>query len=184
MKLPGASAVLGVIVLAALASGCVGLRDPLGDWPSALPPANYFVSAYEQDSRLDDYQPLDDYLYWVRRFYEGTALYPRGWSDISADILAETEDAERIRERERRLTMLGRDIAAEWAKHNDVRLVDNRHLAVWGEAAGRSIGEDNVDETLAKIAEDLDQLLAQDLAPEAITADRYHAPDPDDWFAL
>lgn len=177
-------AAFGCIALTAVLGACAGLREPLSNWPPELPAANYFVSTYEQDSLLDEYQSLDEYLYWVRSFYKGTALYPHGWSDISEDILAATEDADRSLERERRLATLGRDIAAEWAKANEIRRVDNRHLAVWSEAARRSVGEDNVDETFTKISEDLDQLLSEALDPEAITADRYHAPDPDDWFAL
>jgi hypothetical protein len=82
------------------------------------------------------------------------------------------------------LSLLGRDIASEWAKDNSVRRVDSRHLAIWGAAAARAVKEENVDETLQKISMDLQKLLALDLAPSSITADRYHLQDPDDWFAF
>jgi hypothetical protein len=164
---------------------CAGFRQAVvDDWPDELPPAAFFVAAFETDAALQDYQALEDYLYWIEKFYEGTALYPRGWNDITADILAQSADPAYAAQLRRELRLLGRDIAAEWAKDNDVRLVDNRHLAVWGMAAERAVGEGNVDETLLLIHDDLEKLLSMELSPDAITADRYHEPDPDDFFAL
>ena len=171
-------------ILLILLSGCVASpRQAATDWPETLPPSSYFVKAYEGDRRNHEYQSLDEYLHWVRRFYEGTTLHPRGWNDITAEILEESDGAATAA-RKRRLYKLGRDIAAEWAKASRINRVDNRHLAVWGIAAGRAIEENNIEETLDSITADLEGLLSQRLAPDDITAGRYHEQDPDDWFAL
>lgn len=174
--LAGVSAVLG---------GCALLRDdPLESWPDNIPPANYFVSAYEQDAENQRVQTLREYLYWVRSFYAGTALYPRGWNSITADVLAQNTNIAKQASRRQELQTLGRNIAREWSKDSSLSLVQSRHLAVWGVAASRSVDEGNIDETLKKIERDLDLLIAREMSADAIVADRYHPDDPDDYFAL
>lgn len=176
---------LYVLVLCLLQGACASVRDDTAStWPQELPQISYFVSAYEEDAQLHEHQSLQEYLKWVRGFYQGTKLYPRGWNDISADVLAETYSPDRLSSRERQLSLLGRDIATEWAKANSVRRVDNQSLTVWGVAATRAVDEGNVEETLEKITQDLQKLLSLELAPDRITAGRYHPQDPDDWFAI
>jgi hypothetical protein len=180
-----ATGVLGAALLSLLLSACVSIRDPSASaWPEHIPPRKFFVEAYQAEVELQAVQPLEDYLQWVISFYEGSTFYPRGWSDLTEEQLQLIEDEQLARRRKTQLHLLGRDIAAEWAKDNDLRRVDTRHLAIWGEAAGRAIKENNVDQTLERIRQDLDQLLASSLPADAITAERYHAPDPDDWFAF
>lgn len=174
-----------VLVLTSLFSACASLRDGTrGDWPESLPPANFFIAAYATDTANHELQSLREYLYWVRRFYAGTTLYPTGWNDLTADVLLQTTDPNLALEREQKLQKLGRDIAAEWSKDSAVNRVESHHLAVWGGAAGRAVEEGNVDETLQKISDDVQKLLMQALPPEAITEDRYHTEDPGDEFAL
>ncbi|MEL7043804.1 MAG: hypothetical protein AAGL66_02125 [Pseudomonadota bacterium] len=168
-----------------LLSGCASMnRDFSRDWPQELPPSNYFVISYEQDALNQEYQALHEYMYWVRKFYEGTALYPRGWSDITTEILDATEDPKAKPEMTERLAILGRDIAAEWSKDGGISLVKNHNLATWGIAASRAVDEGNVEETLDRISDDLGKLLSRELTADAITVDRYHAPDPEDPFAF
>jgi len=174
-----------LLVAFGVLGGCASLRDGTADpWHAGLPPIGFFEQAYARDGELQDEQSLQEYLYWVRKFYAGTTLYPRGWNDISRDLLAAADDDTNTAQRERKLYLLGRDIAAEWSKANSVRDVDDGHLAVWSIAAGRAVNEDNVDKTLDAIMADLQQLLAGALSPDAITANRYHEPDPEDWFAF
>lgn len=176
---------LYVVMLCLLQSACVGVHDgAVSAWPEGIPQVSHFLTAYEEDAQLHEHQSLQEYLNWVRSFYQGTTLYPRGWNDISEDVLAETQGLERLSSRERQLSLLGRDIATEWAKANNVRRIDNRSLAVWGVAATRAVDEGNVEETLENIAQDLQKLLSLELAPDTITAGRYHPQDPDDWFAI
>lgn len=173
------------LVVVSLLSACAGLRDGTsGEWPRGLPPVSFFITSYQTDTANHDLQSLQEYLYWVRRFYGGTALYPTGWNDLTADVLAETPDPDLALERKQKLHRLGRDIAAEWSKDSAVNRVESHHLAVWGSAAGRSVEEGNVDETLQKISDDVKKLLSLDLPAEAITENRYHSQNPDDEFAL
>ncbi len=173
------------LVLISLLSACAGLRDGTSsEWPQGFPPASFFVSAYEADTANHELQSLQEYLYWVRRFYEGTALYPTGWNDLTADVLAATPDPDLASKRKQKLHRLGRDIAAEWSKDSSVNRVESYHLAVWGGAAGRAVDVGNVDETLQKVSHDVQKLLLLALPPEVITESRYHPEDPDDEFAL
>lgn len=174
-----------IALLCLFVSACAGLREETAEtWPSELPPLEFFANAYASDAVNRAEQSREEYLKWVRSFYEGTALYPRGWNDVSADILEQTGNPELIPGRAEQLFRLGRDIAAEWSKDSSLSIVQSRHLAVWGVAAGRAVDESNVEETLEMISQDLDLLLSKKLAPDAITAGRYHAQDPDDWFAF
>ncbi|MFK7733934.1 MAG: hypothetical protein AB8B48_20095 [Pseudomonadales bacterium] len=176
---------LQALLVISLLSACSNLQQSTGsDWPQELPPASFFVAAYKADTANHEHQSLQKYLYWVRRFYEGTTLYPNGWHDLSEDVLAATPDPDLARVREQKLFKLGRDIAAEWSKDSVVNRVDSNHLAVWGVAAGRAVEENTVDETLQMISEDVQKLLSLELEPNVITEERYHPQDPDDEFAL
>jgi len=174
----------GMLIVCAMVGACTSLRDGAAQaWPGGLPPVTYFEEVYAKDRQLRGLQSLEDYLSWVRSFYQGAPLYPRGWNDISEDLLAAADDPAQRAQRERKLYTLGRDIAAEWSKANSVRAVNAGHLSIWSVAAGRAVKEDSVDETLDAIIADLQRLLAGELLPDAITANRYHEPDQDDWFA-
>lgn len=176
---------LQAVAIISLLSACSSLRnDAASAWPEELPPASFFVSAYEKSTANHEHQPLQEYLYWVRRFYEGTAFYPNGWHDLSAGVLAETPDSNLALERQQKLYTLGRDIAAEWSKAAIVNRIESNHLAVWSVAAVRAVEENTVDETLQNISEDVQKLISLELPPNAITEARYHPQDPDDEFAL
>ncbi|MEO0438755.1 MAG: hypothetical protein AAF098_17810 [Pseudomonadota bacterium] len=180
-KLFRAAAISCVLFL----SACASLSDrTASNWPDNLPPSQHFLDAYQGDEENAEIQSQKTYLYWVRSFYEGTFLYPIGWNQITEDILAETEGEQRLEARKQTLFDLGQDIATEWAKDTKVNLVENAHLAVWSVAATRAVEEDNVDETLARIQQDVESLMLLELSAEDITADRYHPQDPDDWFAF
>lgn len=173
------------VAIIVLLSACSSLRDGTrGAWPEELPPESFFVAAYEKGTDNHAHQSLQEYLFWVQRFYEGTALYPNGWHDLSADVLASTPDSDLALEREQKLYTLGRDIAAEWSKDAQVNRVESSHLAVWGNAAGRAVEDNTVEETLQKISKDVQKLLSLELPPDAITEERYHPQQPDDEFSL
>lgn len=173
------------LFLATLITACANLgTDIAQEWPEELPPLSYFEEAYVAGIENHEHQTREEYLYWVRSFYEGTTLYPRGWNSTTSDLLAATPSGPASAKMEARLYELGREIAAEWSKSGRVNLVKNGHLAVWGIAAQRAVDEANVDETIAQIADDVSALLARELSPEAVTAARYHPQDPDDFFAI
>lgn len=131
-----------------------------------------------------EYQSLDEYLEWIRAFYEGTSLYPSGWNDLTEAVLARITREEQRARLQQQLFSLGRDIACEWAKANEVRRLNSGNLAVWGAATQRASQEASLADTLATIRLDVDALLSGELTADEITADRYHPPDPDDFFAF
>ena len=182
---PASGLFLRLSVIMLLLSGCATVRDETAQtWPDDIPPQVFFVEAYEADPENQQFQTQEKYLYWVRAFYEGTTIYPRGWYDLTDGIMEQTTDPERAAELEEELYLLGRNIATEWSKSNRVNLIKSGNLAVWGVAAERAGKEGNVEETLAKITADVEKLLAEELNPGEITAGRYHEQDPNDFFAF
>jgi hypothetical protein len=102
------------------------------EWPEDMPVQEHFISIYKTDPDNQQVQTIEDYLSWVVSFYQGSLLSPMGWNDMSSAILSGMGDEEfsraaRLREQ------LGLLIAAEWAKDNNVRIIDTALLSLWGE---------------------------------------------------
>jgi len=171
-------------MLSLLLGACAAPWRSADSWPDELPPRGHFVDAYESDPRIHPLQSREHYLRWVVNFYEGTLWYRNGWSDLVPDLLAEAETPEQAQRWERKLYQLGRAIATEWPKNKRYRRIHNRQLSVWGNAASQAIAEGNIEATIDRIAGDVEALIAGELEPEAISAERYHAQDQDDVFAF
>ncbi len=90
-----------------------------------------FRVRYELDQRNQSRQRWNRYWYWIRTFYKGNIL-ARGWTESCRRILgalpAEYEREELIG----RMNVLGRLIAAEWAKNGSVRVIATSDLQRWG----------------------------------------------------
>jgi hypothetical protein len=126
----------------------------------------FFQDAYRADAENAKRQSWQEYRRWVVAFYEGRRLPPvAGWNaradalrrhlreDVRAPILAE-------------LDAIGRDIAAEWAKSNEVRRISSDDLrALGGSLESAARGEDGsgarLREELARIRKDLGSRLAR-----------------------
>lgn len=159
-------------------SGCAILAPGDRRWPADLPSYAFFAQAYASDPANARQQSLEDYLSWIYRFYKGWIAYAVGWLDISAGVVASlpAHESDRVGAH---LDRLGRDIAAEWAKASEGRVVDNSTLAAWGEALTESVNRGEVAALLERIDADLASLHARELSPRDITAARYY-PDIDD----
>ena len=72
----------------------------------------------------------DEEKHWFKTFYEGNLLAD-GWYEITDYLLSRTPEAERAAQK-RALDDLGRKIALEWARPNEVRKVDTDMLRDWG----------------------------------------------------
>jgi hypothetical protein len=72
-------------------------------------------------------QTREEYLGWIKSFYTGTLLYPTGWFDVQERVLS-TSSPENVDAFGPRIEEMGRLIAAEWAKENSARAIDNRLL--------------------------------------------------------
>ena len=183
---PGKEHSVGVaLALCLLLSACAGPWSKNAQhWPDQLPPRSHYVNAYESDTRIHPLQTREHYLRWIVNFYQGTLWYRNGWNELVPDLLAEAETEQQARDWERKLHKLGRDISTEWAKNKNYRRIHNCQLSVWGNAASKAIAEEEVEATIERIEQDVEALIAGELAPEAISAERYFPEDQDDVFAF
>jgi hypothetical protein len=106
-------------------------NQSLQRWPDTIPQQGYFAAVYAADEANQERQSRDEYLQWIMKFYEGSLVYPSGWLDVASTVLAASNPRSRSA-LDSQLAELGAAIAAEWAKDNDVRIIDNRMLSLWG----------------------------------------------------
>ena len=174
-----------LLALCLLLSACAAPWHKTADhWPEQLPPRSHYINAYENDPRIHSLQTREHYLRWIVNFYQGTLWYRNGWNKLVPDLLAQAETEQQARDWERKLHKLGRDISTEWAKNKNYRRIHNCQLSVWGNAASKAIADGEVEATIDQIARDVEALIAGQLAPEAISAERYFPEDQDDVFAF
>ncbi len=147
------------------------------DWPNELPTYDTFLDDYRRDPTNARYQTLAQYLSWVKRFYLGWELYPRGWVHLSQDLLFRIDDPLLAAELKDRLANLSAVIASEWAKDNRVRHIDTRQVSIWGNALLTSL---RYGETLSipeRVTEDVHDLLNNRISSEVITENRFYAEE-------
>ena len=96
---------------------------------------------------------------WFRKFYDGTFVI-KGWKQRTHEILETVPVAnqEKIRER---LAGLGEKIGQEWAKDNNVRLIDNVMLKQWVETLGKAKkgGIDALNKAISNLDAEVDNIL-------------------------
>ena len=169
---------MGCLLLVACASS--GDRLLSHNWPQMLPPLGYFQCSYQADPVNQRYQSEAEYLEWIRVFYQGSLLYPTGWLDVEEAILDSIKDPTLVsapvpdrHPQQTRLQELGAAIAAEWARHNDVRLIDNRLLALWGATLQFAPNGTELTRYIEVIAVDIEGILARQLDPAAVNSRKY-----------
>lgn len=87
------------------------------------------------------HQAWDSYWAWIQTFYNGSRL-ARGWTDRAQSLVAEVRSpAERDRLCDR-LNLLGRTIAAEWARDYDARRISTADLLAWGKMMEKARSRD------------------------------------------
>ncbi len=165
MRQPAIAAAAGVI------AGCAVARPHDDDWPAGQPPKHHFTRSWESDAENAKLQTLEQYLHWVRKFYEGTPIAP-GWTAASRRLLENRPEEARSRIKPR-LAELGALICADWAKDNRRRRIDNRMLAVWGAAMRNAGPTGRVEAALDLIAADARAVREGTLPPEQVTSERY-----------
>lgn len=141
------------------------------NWPGTAPPHQHFVEAYRSDEANQAHQSEDDYLLWVRRFYEGRPGI-LGWNDITDSVTQDMDNDQQsaVDELGRRL---GQRIAAEWAKANEVRRIDTSMLSLWGSIMVTAESPETRLEAMRAIDRDTRALLEGDLSARQITEERY-----------
>ena len=165
---------LALILL--LNAACATMPPTPEDWPAGIPPRDYFVRLYDDDAANQAAQSQAEYLRWVTRFYRGSTIYPRGWDDISADVLEEVQ-AQRYRVVGAKLSYLGQLIAGEWSKENKDRAIFSKTVSVWGDASYVAAERREIEQFIDTVIADVLALLGRDLAPEAIVMSRYYDVD-------
>lgn len=170
------------LLLIGLVSACSTINSRQEGWPPELPPRDYFVTYYNQDQEHQKVSPLDTYLLWIRRFYEGWTLYPNGWLKTTNKLVntVETSDSQ-IEARDKMMT-IGRLVSAEWAKDDAYRIINTRMLSIWGGALQESINQEDQLPLVTRVLEDVNGLLSNQLSADIITAERYYADDEEDDF--
>lgn len=156
-----------MLVLAACASSRV-----LTDWPQTTPDQQIFLQAYARDADNQQEQSNVEYLTWVVRFYEGWELMPTGWNDMTPVILSDLDpqQADKVVELRDELGVL---IASEWAKDNEQRIIDTGMLSLWGGVMIAAIDPQVRIDAIELITDDVERLLAGELAPSRINDARY-----------
>lgn len=148
------------------------LTTGIRQWPSELPEQSLFIRTYRADIQNQLVQSQKTYLEWVVGFYQGTLIHPTGWLDVearlfrNADPLVSTSLAERVE-------ALGILIGAEWAKANEIRIIDNRMLALWGSTLQLMQSPDEQLAAIDIILSDINELFDGRLYAEDITEARY-----------
>ncbi len=163
-----------ILICCILLVSCVsGRRDELSQyWPQALPSLQYFQCLYQVNPVNQQIQSEAEYLDWILDFYQGSLLYPTGWLDVEAAILAVLTPQDR-QNQQTQLHDLGARIAAEWARHNDVRLIDNRLLSEWGSMLQLALDATQLQRFVEAIAGDIELILAKELDPADVHPRRY-----------
>ena len=158
-------------LLMLLLAACTSSRI-LTDWPQSTPDQRIFLQAYASDTENQLAQSNVEYLTWVVRFYEGWELMPTGWNDMTPAMLSDLapSQADQVAELRDELGIL---IAAEWAKDNEQRVIDTSMLSLWGGVMIAALDPEVRIDAIELITDDVERLLAGELAPSRITDTRY-----------
>jgi len=141
---------------------------------SKIPPEEFFITYYQQDIPHQAALSERDYLMWVNRFYFGWGLYRRGWMQATEELVDSLPNAY-DKQRARQLMLdIGNLIGPEWAKNRKYRLINTRHLGIWGDAINAAIVRRQQMATLRTIMNDATALLKKTIPDQLIVTDRYH----------
>lgn len=146
-------------------------------WPGTLPPFSHFQANWKNDAANQQIQSEDEYLLWVRRFYEGFNTVP-GWVDLEKQVLARLPQDEHS-DAAGQLAALGVTISGEWAKDNSVRRIDTSTVATWRDALQESLSRMEFNSYLMLLNQDIAALLSGSLATDDITFERYYTDEFD-----
>lgn len=164
-----------LIVFSLLLLACTTVSERAEQWSPSWPSVAVFELAYQADTANQTVQSADDYIRWIQRFYQGWTFYPEGWDWLTDRVLMGIDDATERRQITEQMFSLGLRISREWAKSSDYRVINTRHLLVWGNALKLSAARDQELWLSAKVSDDVNLLLALELQPSMIQKSRYFA---------
>ena len=162
-----------------LLTACSSTPTHLGadSWPENLPPKSYFIARYQQDPRQQDISSQENYLLWIKRFYFGWELYGRGWLKATRELVETLPNDDDKKEAKKKSLLIAKRVAPEWAKDRRYRVINTRHLIIWGNALNESTVKKEQLLILDRILEDVNTLLDRKIQPGDIASNRYYQPD-------
>ncbi len=147
-----------------------------------IPNKSYFVDYYQQDLEHQKVLSKKDYLTWVHRFYFGWPLYPRGWIKATEELTQPLPIEQQAKAR-KKMSSIGNLVAPEWAKNKAFRVINTRHLSIWGNSIRNSSAKGMQLILLESILLDVNALLNGSLQPSDISYKRYNSGMTFDPFA-
>ncbi len=174
---------IGFILICLFLNGCTTIGGSTS-WPENLPARQIFVDGYlakRNVSAVDD-KVIEAHLLWIKRFYQGTLIYPNGWNRASKLFLDSIESKKIRNKLKNRLNKLGIAIANEWAQDNDIRLINNVNIATWGSAMRTAAEREDHESFITKVESDVNELLAKTLQASQISYQRYYPEEDYDNF--
>jgi hypothetical protein len=153
-------------------------------WPAKLPERKIFVDEFLSNRQIKVAEPkaIEVHLSWIVRFYQGTVLYPNGWNRISERFIDSIDKPKEKQRMEKRLRNLGISIANEWAQDNNIRRINNTHVAAWGSALRTSAERADQNDYVGKVEGDVKALINGTLEAKKISYERYYPPEDYDNF--
>lgn len=171
-----------LLIAVAIMSGCV-TKVSEENWPTTLPERSLFTQTWaEQKAAGTNDSSLEKHLTWIRRFYEGSVIYPIGWNYMSEGVLESLDTQKQKNVMARRLQQLGILICIEWAQNNRIRKIDSKAVAVWGNALRTAVERKEQSKFVSKIELDVNDLLSGKLDASQIVRERYYPPEDYDNF--
>ncbi|HCH20534.1 MAG: hypothetical protein CL692_04025 [Cellvibrionales bacterium] len=170
---------IALILSCLLLASCSSLKVELRDWPANWPSESYFQAVYDRDQANQADQSYAEYIVWVKRFYSGWVFYPSGWDGMVEQLLATKEDPVLQAWFRQEMLALGARISSEWAKDDNHRLINSRHLLNWSDAVRRSVAQGQEEWLLAEINQDVAGLLNGSITASSIEEKRYFSRSSD-----
>jgi hypothetical protein len=147
-------------------------------WPKDIPPKKLFTDHYQQDIPHQNVLSEQEYLTWVHRFYYGWELYKRGWMLATQELEDSLENPQEKQKARNTMRQIGELIAPEWAKNKRHRIINTRHLNIWGNTINESIVQKEQLKILSKILTDVKALRQKQIMPDSILTNRYYPEKP------
>lgn len=153
-------------------------------WPPQMPPRQVFIDDYLQKHGVSSAKDSDIayHLSWVKRFYQGTTLYPVGWLSASERYLKSITSEQERQDVDRRLVKLGVKIVNEWAQGNKIRRINSSNIATWASAMRNAAETQQQLAFLGKVERDVSLLINKELLTTDIRYERYFEEESYDDF--
>lgn len=175
---------LSTVLLIALLSACQTL-DSKNNWPDDVPDRRIFIAAYQEQTGqavVDGNIALEKHLVWVKRFYQGSLIYPIGWNRMTEMVLESLDKSDDFAGTEQRIAKLGQRICIEWAQDNRIAKIRSSNIAVWGAALRKSVDSNQQKSFIELVEKDVEALIAGELNSRQIRQERYYPEEDFDDF--